>query len=65
VPHMRANFDTHEAGGWPARANRGPRGCLALIFILIIATFGWGTTIAAAYEALTDLEARGEMDPTW
>jgi len=27
--------------------------------------FVGGAAIAAAYEALSDLEARGVMDPTW
>jgi hypothetical protein len=30
-----------------------------------VAALGWGAAIAAAYEALEDMQARGEMDPTW
>jgi hypothetical protein len=31
----------------------------------MVAALGWGTAIAAAYEALEDMQARGEMDPSW
>jgi hypothetical protein len=27
--------------------------------------FGWGTAIAAAYETLSDQQARGVMDQPW
>jgi hypothetical protein len=43
----------------------GRRARIALIFSIIVAALGWGTAIAAAYEALEDMQARGEMDPTW
>jgi hypothetical protein len=43
----------------------GRRARIALIFSIMVAALGWGTAIAAAYEALEDMQARGEMDPTW
>jgi hypothetical protein len=65
---MRAPFDDTGSGGWvqpvkPARARRrrawGP-------VILAIMAFGGGTATSAAYEALSDQQARGVMDqPGW
>jgi hypothetical protein len=43
----------------------GRRARIALILSIMVAALGWGTAIAAAYEALEDMQARGEMDPTW
>ena len=35
-----------------------------LIFILLMA-LALGTLVAAAWEAIDDMQARGQMDPTW
>jgi hypothetical protein len=43
----------------------GRRARIALILSIMVAALGWGTAIPAAYEALEDMQARGEMDPTW
>ena len=65
---MRTTFNTSGSGGWPepAAQPRSPRLTrIALIVALLIAALGWGTLVAAAYDALTDLDAHGEMDPSW
>lgn len=51
-------------GSRPAIPACARRRRLALIFVLAVA-FGSSTVAAAAYEALSDLEARGVMDGTW
>jgi hypothetical protein len=62
-----ARFDADGGGGgggppgWP-RARSPAR--LAMIVAILLA-FGLGMAIAATYEALEDMQARGEMDPTW
>ncbi len=38
---------------------------LALIFILLLIALALGTLVAAAWEAIDDMQARGQMDPTW
>jgi hypothetical protein len=55
-----------------AEAGRGVRrmpaallASLALIVALLLLAFGLGTAVSAAYEALEDMQGRGEMDPTW
>lgn len=61
---MRTTFENEGGGSWaPPRVRRRVR--LALIFVLFIMAFGWGTLVAAAWDALSDQQARGEMDPTW
>jgi hypothetical protein len=66
-------FDPGGAGGGSRDAGGGdPRGApraarparLALIVAILLLAFD-GTAIAAAYEALEDMQSRGEMDPTW
>jgi hypothetical protein len=57
-------------GGGASRGSANPplvcrRVRIALIFSIMVAALGWGMAIAAAYEALEDMQARGEMDPTW
>jgi hypothetical protein len=63
---MRATFDTHGYGGWahPASPYRACRRN-ATIFVLLATAFVWGTAIAAAYDALSDMQARGVMDGPW
>lgn len=63
---MRTTFDTHGFGNWsepagPARLRRRN----AVILILLALGFMWGTAIAAAYDALSDIDARGVMDRPW
>jgi|HubBroStandDraft_4_1064222.scaffolds.fasta_scaffold1816978_1 hypothetical protein len=36
-----------------------------LIFILLLMALALGTLVAAAWEAIDDMQARGQMDPTW
>jgi hypothetical protein len=43
---------------------RSPAG-FALIVVILLLAFGSGTAVSAAYQALEDMQARGEMDPTW
>ena len=43
---------------------RGASRALIFFFLLVLA-FGWGTLVAAAWDALSDQQARGELDPTW
>ena len=47
----------------PPHVRRRPR--LALIFVLLLLALGGGTVVTAAYEALSDVEARDEMDLIW
>jgi hypothetical protein len=59
-------FDGGGAGGGPEGSWRPRRTAgLALIVAILLLAFGWSTAITAAYEALEDAQARGEMDPTW
>ena len=64
---MRTVFDGKGGGGGgpqpvdPPRAR--PRGRLTLIFIVLVMAFVGGTLAAVAYEALSGLEAGGEMNP--
>jgi hypothetical protein len=37
----------------------------AVLFVLLVIAFGWGTAVAAAWEALSDMDGRGVMDSTW
>ena len=65
---MRTTFDSEGGASWalpasPARVRARVR--LALVFVLLVAAFGWGTLVAAAWDALSDQQARGDMDPTW
>jgi hypothetical protein len=64
---MRATFDHTGSGSsaQPANLARGPRRNAWWAVILVIAAFGAGTLAAAAYEVLSDIDARGEMEPTW
>jgi hypothetical protein len=62
------SYDAGGGGAGRGPANPplvGPRVRIALIFSIMVAALGWGAAIAAAYEALEDMQARGEMDPTW
>ena len=64
---MRSTFDNTEARDWAHPANPEStrhRAWLALIFVLIVLALGGGALIAAAYDALTDIDARGVTDPT-
>jgi hypothetical protein len=60
-------FDADGGGG--GGSPDSPRACsparFALIVALFILAFVLGTVMAAAYEAFEDMQARGEMDPTW
>jgi hypothetical protein len=59
-------FDAYGGGGGPRGSPRARSPArLALIVALFTLAFGLGTVIAAAYEAFEDMQARGEMDPTW
>ena len=65
---MRTTFDNKGAGSWAQPANP-PRlrrlASWAAIFVLSVMALSLGTLAAAEYEALTDMDARGEVDPTW
>ena len=55
------------SGGWAQPANpprTRNRAWLAIIFVLLVMAAGFGTLVAVAYDALTDGDARGVMDPT-
>jgi hypothetical protein len=60
-------FDEGGGGGCgPQGSPRVRRAAgLALVVAILLLAFGLGAAIAAAYEALEDMQARGEMDPTW
>jgi hypothetical protein len=59
---MRTTFHVRGGGGGPRR----PRARVALISVLLVMAFGGGMLVAAAWEALSDnIEARGQMDPSW
>jgi hypothetical protein len=59
-------FDAYGGGGGPRGSpHAGCRASLALIVALLLLAFGLGTAVSAAYEALEDMQGRGEMDPTW
>jgi hypothetical protein len=65
---MRATFEEIGGGGWqrpvgPSRVRGSAR--LALTVVLLVLAFGWGTLAAAAWDALSDQDARGVMDSTW
>jgi hypothetical protein len=64
---MRTIFHAEGGGGGPQPAPQ-PRvrhpARLALIFLLLMA-LAWGTMVAVAWDALSDMQARDEMDPTW
>ena len=64
---MRTTFNNTGAGGWAQSANppRVRRRFWWVAIVLFVMAFGWGTLVAAAYEALCDMQERGEMDPTW
>ena len=36
-----------------------------IFFVLLVMALGWGTLVAAAWDAFSDMQARGEQDPTW
>jgi hypothetical protein len=58
---MRAMFDAVGGGGGvPQPAPRTRLALVAFLIVLILA-FGFGTLIAAALEALSDMNARGLM----
>jgi hypothetical protein len=64
---MRTTFETHGAGGWSEPENRPRVRRLARVsttVAILIAAFCWGTLVAAASDVLTDMQTRGEMDPT-
>jgi hypothetical protein len=62
---MRTTFNNVGAGGW-ARPATPPRvGRIvswAAIFVFSVMALSLGAAVAAAYEALCDLDDRGEMD---
>jgi hypothetical protein len=66
---MRTTFENEGGGSWAAPASPPRvrhRASRALIFfILLVMALGWGTLVAAAWDALSDQQARGELDPTW
>jgi hypothetical protein len=65
---MRVTFDTHGGGGgaaYPANSARGPRISAVALFLLFGLAFGWGILIAAAFDTLSDMQARGVMDSSW
>jgi hypothetical protein len=64
---MRATLDVRGSGTWaqprnPAHGSPWRRAWWGVIFVM---AFGWGTAIAAAYETLSDQQARGVMDQPW
>ena len=61
---MRSTFDNTEAGDWANPASTRHRAWLALIFVLIVLALSGSALIAAFYDALTDIDARGVTDPT-
>ena len=65
---MRTITHAEGGGGWrqPLAAPRVlRRGRLALVFVLLLAAFASGALAAPAWDALSDIDARGQMDPTW
>ena len=62
---MRTTFENEGGGSWapPASPPRvRHRASRALIFfVLLVMAFGWGTLVAAAWDALSDQQARGEL----
>jgi hypothetical protein len=63
---MRTTFNNVGAGGW-ARPATPPRvrrrlASWAAIFVLGVMALSLGAAVAATYEALCDLDDRGEMD---
>jgi len=65
---MRATFDELGGGDWPQpvgplRVRRVAR--LALTVVILVLAFGGGMLVAAAWDALSDQDARGVMDSTW
>jgi hypothetical protein len=50
---MRTTFDIHGAEGWAQSANL-PRRWPIVVFFLV--AFGCGTAVAAAYEALSEMD---------
>ena len=65
---MRTTFDSEGGGSWaqPATPHRVCRGASRALFFfaLLLLAFGWGTLVAATWDALSDQQARGELDPT-
>jgi hypothetical protein len=62
---MRTILHAEGGGGPPVAAPRvrhRPR--LALLIVALLAAFACGALIAAAWDALSDIDARGQMDPT-
>ena len=37
----------------------------ALIFLLLLMALAWGALVAAAWEAIDDMQEPGQTDPTW
>jgi hypothetical protein len=63
---MRTTFHVRGGGGGPRRPRARHRARVALISVLLVMAFGGGMLVAAVWEALSDnIEARGEMDPSW
>ena len=65
---MRATFENEGGGSWapatPPRVRHRVSGAL-IFFVLLVMALGWGTLVAAGWDALSDQQARGELDPTW
>jgi hypothetical protein len=62
----RFDADGGGGGGGPPGSPRARSPArLALIVAILLLAFGLGTAIAATYEALEDMQARGKMDPIW
>ena len=57
---MRSTFDNTEAGDWANPARPRHR---AWLFVLIVLALGGSALIAAAYDVVTDMDARDVVDP--
>ena len=57
-----------EGGGGGPQSVPAPRVChrarLALLIVTLLVAFASGALVAVAWDALSDIDARGQMDPT-
>ena len=61
IPHAEGGGGAPQPVAAP-RVRHRPR--LALLIVALLAAFACGALAAAAWDALSDMNARGQMDPT-